>query len=129
MKRRDFLTLFGAAATWPLAAKSQQKTIPVIGFLGIATAAVYAPWLAAFRRGLADTGYIEGQNLSIEYRWAEDRVDRLPALAAELVGRNVDVIATTGGTAGVLAAKAATLTIPIVFSGGSNLSRPFGNKR
>ena len=136
MKRRDFLTLFGAAATWPLAAKSQQKTIPVIGFLGIATAAVYAPWLAAFRRGLADTGYIKGQNLSIEYRWAEDRVDRLPALAAELVGRNVDVIATTGGTAGVLAAKAATSTIPIVFSGGSDLvasgvvaslARPGGN--
>ena len=137
MKRRDFLSLLGAAvATRPLTAKSQQKTIPVIGFLGIATAAVYAPWLAAFRRGLADTGYIEGQNLSIEYRWAEDHVDRLPALAAELVGRNVDVIATTGGTAGVLAAKAATSTIPIVFAGGgdlvatgvvASLARPGGN--
>src|SRR4051794_25708108 len=136
MKRRDFLPLFGAAATWPLAAKSQQKTIPVIGFLGIATAAVYAPWLAAFRRGLADTGYIEGQNLSIEYRWAEDRVDRLPALAAELVGRNVNVITTHGGGVTARAAKGATSTIPIVFKTGADpvaaglvasMARPGGN--
>ena len=137
MRRRELvLGLGGAVLIGPFAAGAQQKTMPLIGFLGIATAAVYAPWLAAFRRGLADTGYIEGQNLSIEYRWAEDRVDRLPALAAELVGRNVDVIATTGGTAGVLAAKAATSTIPIVFIGGgdlvaagvvASLARPGGN--
>src|SRR4051812_20179867 len=130
------LLLGGAAIISPFAAGAQRKTSPLIGFLGISTAAVYAPWLAAFRRGLADTGYIEGQNLSVEYRWAEDRVDRLPALAAELVGRNVDVIAATGGTAGVLVAKAATSTIPIVFVGGSDLvatgvvaslARPGGN--
>src|SRR6478609_802207 len=124
MRRRELvLGLGGAVLIGPFAAGAQQKTSPLIGILGIATAAVYVPWLAAFRRGLADTGYIEGQNLSIEYRWADDRVDRLPALAAELVGRNVDVIATTGGTAGVLVAKAATSTIPIVFVGGSDLAR------
>src|SRR6478609_2485152 len=137
MRRRELvLGLGGAVLIGPFAAGAQQKTSPLIGILGIATAAVYVPWLAAFRRGLADTGYIEGQNLSIEYRWADDRVDRLPALAAELVGRNVDVIATTGGTAGVLVAKAATSTIPIVFVGGSDLvatgvvaslARPGGN--
>ena len=135
MRRREFAKLVAATVLWPAVASAQTPT-PVIGFLGIATAAAYAPWLAAFRRGLADTGYIEGQNLSIEYRWADDRVDRLPALAAELVGRNVDVIATTGGTAGVLVAKAATSTIPIVFVGGSDLvatgvvaslARPGGN--
>ena len=135
MRRREFAKLVAATVLWPAVASAQTPR-PVIGFLGIATAAAYAPWLAAFRRGLADTGYIEGQNLSIEYRWADDRVDRLPALAAELVGRNVDVIATTGGTAGVLVAKAATSTIPIVFVGGSDLvatgvvaslARPGGN--
>src|SRR4051812_7742312 len=95
--------LFGsAAAAWPTVARAQQKAMPVIGLLGIATAAAYAPWIAVFRRGLDETGYVEGQNVAIEYRWAEDRVDRLPALAAELVSRKVDVIATTGGTAGVL---------------------------
>ena len=137
MRRRELvLGLGGAVLIGPFAAGAQQKTSPLIGILGIATAAVYVPWLAAFRRGLADTGYIEGQNLSIEYRWAENHVDRLPALAAELVGRNVDVIATTGGTRGVLAAKAATSTIPIVFMGGgdlvadsvvASLARPGGN--
>src|SRR3954470_13573726 len=110
--------------------------MPLVGYLALTSPSPSAPWLAAFRRGLADTGYIEGQNLSIEYRWAEDRVDRLPALAAELVGRNVDVITTTGGTRGVLAAKAATSTIPIVFMGGgdlvadgvvASLARPGGN--
>src|SRR4051812_45410823 len=130
------LLLGGAAIISPFAAGAQRKTSPLIGILGIATATIYVPWLAAFRRGLADTGYIEGQNLSIEYRWAEDRVDRLPALAAELVGRNVDVIETTGGTPGILAAKAATSTIPIVFMGGgdlvtagvvASLARPGGN--
>jgi len=86
----------------------------VIGFLGVATAAVYAPWIAAFRRGLDETGYAEGKNVTIEYRWAENNGDRLPALAADLVARKVDVIMTTGGTNGILAAKGATATIPIV---------------
>ena len=134
--RRDFLVGLGAALGWSVAASAQQKAMPVIGILGIATAAAYVPWIAAFRRGLEETGYVEGQNVTTEYRWAEDRVDRLPALAAELVDRKVDVIATTGGTAGALAAKAATSTIPIVFTGGgdlvaagvvTSLARPSGN--
>ena len=100
MKRREFIAFCSGAAVWPLAARAKQKAMPVIGLLGLATAAVYAPWIAVFRRGLDETGYVEGQNVAIEYRWAEDRVDRLPALAADLVSRKVDVIATTGGTAG-----------------------------
>src|SRR5437764_8047125 len=134
--RRDFLVGLGAALGWSVTARAQHKAMPVIGILGIATAAAYVPWIAAFRRGLEETGYVEGQNVTTEYRWAEDRVDRLPALAAELVDRKVDVIATTGGTAGALAAKAATSTIPIVFTGGgdlvaagvvTSLARPSGN--
>jgi ABC-type uncharacterized transport system substrate-binding protein len=114
MRRRDFIT-FLAGGMRPLARRAQQKAMPVIGFLGLATAAVQAPWLAAWRSGLAETGYAEGKNAVIEYGWAEDRAARLPALAADLVARRVDVIATTGGIIGALAAKNATSTIPIVY--------------
>ena len=113
MRRRELLLLGGAMAVAP-AVCAQEKATPMIGFLGVATAAVYAPWIAAFRRGLDETGYAEGKNVTIEYRWAENNGDRLPALAADLVARKVDVIMTTGGTNGILAAKGATATIPIV---------------
>ena len=136
MRRREFSTLLGGAATAstvsPLPLGAQQKATPVIGYLGISTPGSSAPSLAAFRQGLSETGYVEGQNLTIEYRWAEDRYDRLPALAADLVGRKVDVI-VAGGAAG--AAKDATSTIPIVFTSGdavgngfvASLARPGGN--
>jgi putative tryptophan/tyrosine transport system substrate-binding protein len=114
MRRRELVLVLGCAMTVARPLRAQQKALPVIGFLGVATAAVYAPWIAAFRRGLDETGYVEGKNVTIEYRWAENHVDRLPALAADLVARKVDVIMTTGGTNGILAAKGATATIPIV---------------
>ena len=110
------MMVLAGAATYPLLVSAQQKAIPVIGFLGSASPGPFAPFVAAFRQGLSETGYVEGQNVAIEYRWAEDRYDRLPALAADLVSRKVDVIVTSGSLRSALAAKSATSTIPIVFT-------------
>ncbi len=121
MRRRQFITfLGGAAVTFPLAGRAQQPAMPVIGFLSAASAQGYAAPLAAFRLGLREEGYSEGQNVTIEYRWAEDQLDRLPTLAADLVRRRVAVIVVAGGTSTALAAKAATTTIPIVFAIGGD---------
>jgi hypothetical protein len=116
MRRREFIVGLGSAAAWPLAVRAQQPTLPVIGIMGAASAQGFAIQVATIRQGLGEMGFVEGQNLTIEFRWAEDRFERLPALAADLVGRQVAVIVTAGGTATAIAAKNATSTIPIVFA-------------
>jgi putative ABC transport system substrate-binding protein len=137
VRRRDLFPLAGAlAALWPLTARAQEKALPVIGFLGSGPTNPNSPFLAAFRQGLSETGYVEGQNVAIEFRWAEGRYDRWPALAADLVGRKVDLIVAAAGADAALAAKSATSTIPIVFTGAgdpirdglvASLAHPGGN--
>jgi putative ABC transport system substrate-binding protein len=136
IKRREFITLLGGVAAWPLAARAQQQQMPVIGLLSTRSPAVDTPLIALIRQGLGESGVVEGQNIAFDYRWAEGQYDRLAGLATDLVRRQVAVIITMGGELSALAAKAATSTIPIVFAVGTDptrsglaasLRRPNGN--